>query len=653
MILKINNGTVRYAADTILENINFEIKNNEKIAVIGRNGCGKTTLLKLIAGMISLDKRDSDEDSYIIMDGHPSIGYLQQMNFEDENCCVGDELLKVFEPLKILEQKLDLLIAKMEHSSDPKLLEDYSKAQIRFETMGGYSYRTDLEIIFTKFGFSLSDLSRPINSFSGGQQTKIAFVKLLLSRPDILILDEPTNHLDMSTIEWLEGYLKSYPKAVIIVSHDRMFLDKVVDEVYEIEYRRMKRYSGNYTSFTRQKQQAFDLQEKGYTAQQKEIERLTKLVEHFKNTPTKVAMTRSKLKQIEHMDRIDSPMKSDLKSFHAKLSPKTESGKDVLKADHLKIGYDTALSEASFEVKKGQKIAVIGENGIGKSTLLKTIIGQVKPLGGTYSYGFQIEPGYFDQQLALYDSEKSVIDDFWDEYPTLTQTEVRTALGNFLFTQDDVFKTVNMLSGGEKVRLCLAKLFQKRPNFLILDEPTNHMDIVGKETLEDILKKYTGTVLCVSHDRYFIKEFANALLVFEPGRLHYYPCGYEEYLKKIQTGLNTILVSPDKNNSNVIMGNQPASPNNLVELNHKANIKITGSNPGKETAKILQRITKLEQMITDIEQNIDVQKQQMNDPVIVCDYNKLCELQDNISSDENKMNQLLEEWTLLNERRKV
>jgi ATP-binding cassette subfamily F protein 3 len=538
MIYQINNGLVRYGADTILENINFEIRNTEKIAVVGRNGCGKTTLFKLIAGIITLDNVDSDEESGIYKVGKTTIGFLQQISFEDENLSAEEELLKAFIPVLDLEKKINRLCSQMETTPTKEVMDSYSKTLELFERNGGYNYRSEFDTMVTKFGFSLDDIKRPINCFSGGQRTKLAFIKLLLSKPDIMLLDEPTNHLDLPTVEWLEKYLKQYPKAVVIISHDRMFLDKIADVTYEIEHRKMTRYQGNYSAFVKQKRINWDKQQKDYLMQQKEIKRLTEIIEKNKNHPTKAAMTRSKLKMIEHMDLIEAPPKYDLKSFHANLVPERVSGQEVLKVKKLIIGYDKPLCEVSFELKKGQRLAVIGENGIGKSTLLKTLMGQQKQLNGTFNYGFQVDKGYFDQQLAQKSHDKTVLEDFCDEFPDMPLSEVRSALGAFLFTQDNVNKVVSQLSGGEKVRLCLAKIMKKKPNLLILDEPTNHMDIVGKEALEDMLMSYCGTVLFVTHDRYFVQKIADSLLVFNKEEVCYYQFGYQEYEAKKPGGNN-------------------------------------------------------------------------------------------------------------------
>ena len=509
MLYQIANGCVRFGADTILEHINFEIRNTEKIAVVGRNGCGKTTLLRLIAGEVELSKRDSDEDIFIAKAGKPTIGYLKQVAFEDENITVEEEIRKVFAPVLSLQEKMEQALLEVEREASEENVKRYSALQERFEAMGGYHYDREFDGLFYSFGFRDEDRGRRMAEFSGGQRSKIAFIKLLLSKPDIMLLDEPTNHLDMAAVEWLEQYLKNYNRAVVVVSHDRMFLDNVADVVYEIEYGTAKRYPGNYSHFVETKQADYEKQLKDYTLQQQEIKRLETLVERFKNKPTKVAMTRSKKKAIEHMDKIENPMAADGRTFQKSLKPALESGKEVLSVRNLEVGYDVPLVRISFELKRGEKIAVVGDNGTGKSTLLKTLVGHLPALGGEFGFGVNVQIGYFDQESAQYASAKDVLTDFWEEFSDLTQTEARSALGAFLFTQDDVFRQVKLLSGGEKARLALCKIFQRRPNLLILDEPTNHMDIVGKETLENLLKAYEGTVLFVSHDRYFVRRVAD------------------------------------------------------------------------------------------------------------------------------------------------
>lgn len=636
MLYKVNNGAVKFAATTVLENINFEIRDTEKTAIVGRNGCGKTTLCKLIAGEIELSKRDSDEEIYIAQAGKPTIGYLKQMSFPDMTLTVEEEINKVFEPIQKQKQRLDRLAKALEIDYSEKKLNTYTKALECYEQMGGYVENHNVDSIFTKFGFDVSDKLRPLSEFSGGQLTKIAFVKLLLRRPDIMILDEPTNHLDMQTIEWLEDYLKSYKKAVVIVSHDRMFLDKVCDVVYEIEHKTAKRYPGNYSDFVVRKQLEHEKQAKDYIMQQKEIVRLKELIDRFKNKPTKVAMTRSKLKQIEHMEKIAPPQRYDTKSFKAKFKPLQQGGSEVLNIQNLEIGYDQILAKVNVQIKRGKRLAIIGDNGKGKSTLLKTLVGEQPALGGSFEYGFQVQYGYFDQQMAQYTGTQSVLDDFWDEFPTLTQNEVRSALGAFLFSGEEVFKTLPMLSGGEKVRLALAKMFQYRPNLLILDEPTNHMDIVGKETLEKMLDDFEGTVIFVSHDRYFVHKIADSLLVFEEEDVKYYEYGYDEYVERKNVGEGSKEILRDTGRKGISKTVDQVTPEQKV------------LNPGKEQAKKNRKKEKLLAEITALEGYIEALREQMNQSDIASDYEKLCEISKKIEIEEEGLMRGMEEWEKLN-----
>lgn len=642
MRYQIKHAVVKYAADLILEDVNFEIHDSEKIAVIGRNGCGKTTLLKLISGEITMSNLDSDEDCGIMMAGTQRIGYLKQISFDDPTITVEQELLKVFEPIFACEKRMQELSEILKHDSNKQLLNEYANLQAQMEALRGYSYRQDMETIFQRFGFELSDLDREIGTFSGGQQTKIAFVKLLLSRPDIMLLDEPTNHLDMPTIEWLEGYLKNYDKAVVIVSHDRMFLDRVIDVTYEIEYHKIKRYKGNYKAFLKQKEEAMEKQQKDYEEQQAEIKRLTEWIEKWKNTPTKVAATRSKRKVIEHMELVEKPRRFDTKAFQGQFVPRITSYTKVLDVKGLKIGYDTVLSRVSFELNRGERIAVIGENGKGKSTLLKTLVGNLDKLGGTYTFGTGVEWEYFDQQAAVEESlepKKTVLDDFWDEYPTLKEVEVRNALGNFLFSQDDVFKELGQLSGGEKVRLALCKLFKRLPNLLILDEPTNHMDLVGKNALEKMLKAYTGTVLFVSHDRYFIREIATGILDFEEDQVKYYPYEYDDYLE--QKGKVSLKDANTKNTT--VTANTHANTHKKEEPTLSDVFdKKTYYNPGKIISRLKQQLTKYEKMLAESEEHMAELKLQQLDPELVTDYQKLTEIEEAIEKEEKQQESLLE-----------
>lgn len=671
MLYQISNGAVAFGDDVILHSIDFEIRNTEKIAIVGRNGCGKTTLLKLISGEVEMEKLDSDESAFIAKAGNPEIGYLKQIAFDDPDVTLEQEVRKCF--VKMDERKAELAraAAELEHDYSDEKVARYTAMEEAFKDDGGYYYEKEYEVMIRKFGFSDDERKKPIRDFSGGQQTKIAFIKLLLSKPDILLLDEPTNHLDVTTIEWLEGYLKSYPKAVVVVSHDRMFLDNVVDVVYEIEYGTARRYPGNYTNFIARKKENYDKQMKDHIAQQKEIERLQRMVTRFKGKPTKTAMAQSKQKAIDRMVIIEAPDKYDNKTFHANFQPEKETGNDVLYTSELAIGYDHPLSVVSLDLKRGEKLGILGGNGLGKSTFLKTIVGKIPALSGDYRFGTNVQIGYFDQQMAMYTSNKTVLDDFWDEYPNLTETEARNALGAFLFSGEDVFKNVNMLSGGEKVRLALCKILKTRPNVLVLDEPTNHMDIVGKETLESMLKDYKGTLIFVSHDRYFVKKVATQLLVFEDGTTNLYQFGYEQYQEKLdreaeesknvyrgnaifggaisQNGSSQTGSDANRSTSqNAAAGNvgESTNANSTAQAGGMA-VSSTGKayyNPGKERSKIQKKVKKAEEDLAVKEAKLDELKAELMKPEYQSSYSKLTEIQNEIDALEEEILIDMEAW---------
>lgn len=671
MLYQISNGAVAFGDDVILQSIDFEIRNTEKIAIVGRNGCGKTTLLKLISGEVEMEKLDSDESAFIAKAGNPEIGYLKQIAFDDPDVTLEQEVRKCF--VKMDERKAELAraAAELEHDYSDEKVARYTAMEEAFKDDGGYYYEKEYEVMIRKFGFSDDERKKPIRDFSGGQQTKIAFIKLLLSKPDILLLDEPTNHLDVTTIEWLEGYLKSYPKAVVVVSHDRMFLDNVVDVVYEIEYGTARRYPGNYTNFIARKKENYDKQMKDHIAQQKEIERLQRMVTRFKGKPTKTSMAQSKQKAIDRMVIIEAPDKYDNKTFHANFQPEKETGNDVLYTSELAIGYDHPLSVVSLDLKRGEKLGILGGNGLGKSTFLKTIVGKIPALSGEYRFGTNVQIGYFDQQMAMYTSNKTVLDDFWDEYPHLTETEARNALGAFLFSGEDVFKNVNMLSGGEKVRLALCKILKTRPNVLVLDEPTNHMDIVGKETLESMLKDYKGTLIFVSHDRYFVKKVATQLLVFEDGTTNLYQFGYEQYQEKLDREAeesknvyrgNAIFGGAISQNGSSQTGSdanrstsQTAAAGNVGESTNANSaaqaggmaVSSTGKayyNPGKERSKIQKKVKKAEEDLAVKEAKLDELKAELMKPEYQSSYSKLTEIQNEINALEEEILIDMEAW---------
>ena len=501
MKYQIKDGTVTLGGETILSHIDFEIQGNQKIAVVGRNGAGKTTLLRLIAGELSLDRDDRRQGPGITASRQLTVEMLGQQALAGEERTV-EELVMLNCPAK-----------------GPFDRE-------RFE------YEREYDTLFTGLGFQKEDKKRSVAAFSGGQKTKIALIQLLLKKPDLLLLDEPTNHLDMETASWLEGYLRQYPGAVVMV-HDRFFMDRTADIVYELEQGKLTRYPGNYTNYREQKRKNYEIQMKSYLRQQEEIERQEELIKRFKNKPSKAAFARSRKKILERMLPVEKPREDMAHIFTGTITPLIPGSKWVFEAEHLKIGYDKhSLLELSLRIRKGQKIGILGVNGSGKTTFLKTVAGFLPAVAGECALGNNITIGYFDQYSAAIQSEKTVVEHFSDLFPSLTDKEVRTILGAYLFKGKDGAKRVDDLSGGEKARLVLAELLQSRPNFLILDEPTNHMDIQAKETLESAFQAYEGTILFVSHDRYFIRQVAKSVLIFENNAAFYYPFGYEHYLER-------------------------------------------------------------------------------------------------------------------------
>lgn len=615
MIYQVSKASKAYGADVIFENVTFDIKGTEKIAIVGRNGCGKTTFLRCMCDEESFDK------GTISKQGSISIGYLSQKAIENEYETVRQELMKAYRHVFEIEARMHEVEEIMMNDHSEKVLNQYAVLQEKFESLNGYHWESEMNTVFTKFGFPLTDLERRVNEFSGGQKTRIAFVKLLLSKPDILLLDEPTNHLDLEAIEWLEGYVKNYPKAVVIVSHDRMFLDHVVDCVYNMEYGRMKRYTGNYSSFVQQRENDLERQQAAYERQQKDIQRLETLIEKFRYKKNKAAFAQSKIKYLDRMDKIELE-KTDDKTFHAHFTPRVKGGEKVLETDRLKIGYDHVLTEVTMQLRRGDRVAILGPNGTGKSTFVKTVMDIVKPLGGSYLFGHQIETGYFDQQLAQFFSGKTVLDELWDENPDLDRTAIRSVLGQFLFSADDVFKTVDVLSGGEKVRLSFAKLLLEHPNLLILDEPTNHLDIPGKEALEESLKGFTGSVLFVSHDRYFIQQLANKLIVFENGTASFYELTYQEYMEK-------------KKEEQVVETAEKAVKEKIVYR--------------KRTPSNKREIEKIEKQITEKEQEIEKLEQLSNTEEYYQDFQKMRMLEEKINNANEELMDLMDRWESLSQ----
>lgn len=627
MRIEIINGSVEYDGNTVLSEINFSVSDKEKIALVGRNGSGKTSILKCISGEVPLVSGTGDEKFSFSISGAPKIGYLQQVSLNDE-LTLRQEILSAYKDVVGLENKLQNLLDKMSENPSDENVGAYSRAMERFENIGGYLYKKEYLTAVSKFGFSAEDLDKKLSCFSGGQRTKIALMKLLLEKPDVLLLDEPTNHLDIAAVEWLEGYLKNYKNSVVIVSHDRMFLDRIVGVVYEIEYGVTTRYKGNYTAFLAQKQQAYDKALKDAKWKSAEIDRLRKIVERFRYKATKAAMAQSKLKEIERLGTVETPRRFDTSTFASSFQPEYESVRDALFVKDLVFGYDKPLGEISLAVERGQKIGVIGSNGTGKSTLLKTITGLIPPLSGDVRFGVKTRVGYFDQTIAATKSELSVLEDFRAEFPELNDGEIRKTLGGFLLSGDDVFKCVKDLSGGEKVRLALSKIFRRRPNFLILDEPTNHMDIIGKETLEKLLMDFSGTVIVVSHDRYLINRVAKSLIVFENGGVRYFDGTFDEYEEK------------EKETTEEVAKEKPEKT------------KKTGGEryvESKEEARRKHRVEFLEKKITALEEELSRAQAKLDDETINTDYKKVMAVEEEIKTIEEKLDPLITEWTELSE----
>lgn len=627
MRIEIINGSVEYDGNTVLSEINFSVSDKEKIALVGRNGSGKTSILKCIGGEVPLVSGTGDEKFSFSISGAPKIGYLQQVSLNDE-LTLRQEILSAYKDVVGLENKLQNLLDKMSENPSDENVGAYSRAMERFENIGGYLYKKEYLTAVSKFGFSAEDLDKKLSCFSGGQRTKIALMKLLLEKPDVLLLDEPTNHLDIAAVEWLEGYLKNYKNSVVIVSHDRMFLDRIVGVVYEIEYGVTTRYKGNYTAFLAQKQQAYDKALKDAKWKSAEIDRLRKIVERFRYKATKAAMAQSKLKEIERLGTVETPRRFDTSTFASSFQPEYESVRDALFVKDLVFGYDKPLGEISLAVERGQKIGVIGSNGTGKSTLLKTITGLIPPLSGDVRFGVKTRVGYFDQTIAATKSELSVLEDFRAEFPELNDGEIRKTLGGFLLSGDDVFKCVKDLSGGEKVRLALSKIFRRRPNFLILDEPTNHMDIIGKETLEKLLMDFSGTVIVVSHDRYLINRVAKSLIVFENGGVRYFDGTFDEYEEREKETVEEVAKEkPEKT--------KKTGGERYVE--------------SKEEARRKHRVEFLEKKITALEEELSRAQAKLDDETVNTDYKKVMAVEEEIKTIEEKLDPLITEWTELSE----
>jgi ATP-binding cassette subfamily F protein 3 len=530
-IITVSNVTKSYGIDIILQNISFIVNEGDKIGVIGENGAGKSTLFNLLAGF-------TEADSGTISISTNKIGYLQQNTVIDSEKSIYEEVKTVFDEIFQLEKQIKSLEEKISQTKDSHLLDklflEYSFLTDKYNELDGYSVESKIRGVLNGLGFDVSQFATTVSTLSGGQKTRLMLAKTLLLSPDVLLLDEPTNHLDINSIEWLEQYLKFYNGTILIISHDRYFLDKIVTRIFEIENTHLSVYEGNYTEYLKRKKLEMEAKLKAYEEQQKEIKRIKSIIQIQKNRRTEksVKMAESKQKLLEKMEIIEKPVINN-KSINLRFDFDLESGNDVLTVKNLSLRFDRQIfSNVSFEIKKGEKIALLGPNGIGKSSLLKILVGEIDNFEGEIKFGTNVITGYYEQEFKSLNAEKTVIDEIWDENPYLTQTEVRTLLASFLFKEEDVFKTISTLSGGEKARLSLLKLILSKANFLLMDEPTNHLDLKAKEVLEEALLDYTGTLLFVSHDRYFIDKIATKVMILTPQGVEVYLGNYSYYIEK-------------------------------------------------------------------------------------------------------------------------
>ena len=529
MLIQLNNVTKNFVVNEVFSNVKMEINDKDRIAIVGRNGAGKSTLLKIISGEIDFDngERTVSKDT--------TIGYLSQEFIVREDLSIYEEMITCFNEIIELEKELEEISYELTSEnieSNPGLLDKYDRLQNQVLTHKDYHYKSKIDSVLYGLDFDKEVFDKKISTFSGGEKTRLSMAKLLLSEPDLLILDEPTNHLDMENVAWLENYLSSYNGAIVIVSHDRYFIDKVVNVVYNLEFGKLKKYVGNYSNFLRQYEEDYEKNLKEYVSQQNDIKRLEEFVQKNIARASTSKMAKSRQKVLDKMEIIDNPRKDD-KAANIEFRIKEQSGRDVLIINDLQVGYEEQVGQKyNFSVYKGDRLAIVGKNGIGKSTLIKTIAKKQKKLGGNIQYGSKVSLGYYDQKQAEFESSKTILNELWDEYPLMKEAEVRTVLGRFLFRGDDVLKIVRDLSGGEKARLQLAKLMLEKNNLLILDEPTNHLDITSKQVLEEALENYEGTILFVSHDRYFINKIANKVFDITEEGYNIYLGNYDYYLEK-------------------------------------------------------------------------------------------------------------------------
>lgn len=632
MLIQLNNVTKNFVVNEIFSNVKMEINDKDRVAIVGRNGAGKSTLLKIISGELSFDSGERT------ISKNTTIGYLSQEFIVREDLSIYEEMITCFDEIISLEANLEKLSYELTPENienDPGLLDRFDRLQNEVLTHKDYHYKSKIESVLYGLDFTKDVFDKKISTFSGGEKTRLSMAKLLLSEPDLLILDEPTNHLDMENVAWLENYLSSYNGAIVIVSHDRYFLDKVVNVVYNLEFGKLKKYVGNYSKFLKQYEEDYEKQLKEFTSQQKDIKRLEEFVQKNIARASTSKMAKSRQKVLDKMELIDNPKKDD-KAANIEFNIKEQSGRDVLMIENLKVGYDGKQvgNAYNFSVYKGDRIAIVGRNGIGKSTLIKTIAKKQNAISGSVHYGSKVSLGYYDQKQAEFESSKTILNELWDEYPLMKEAEVRTVLGRFLFRGDSVLKIVRDLSGGEKARLQLAKLMLEKNNLLVLDEPTNHLDITSKQVLEDALENYEGTIVFVSHDRYFINKIANKVLDITGGDYSIYLGNYDYYLEKREQELIAKKLKEEKTD----------------EVQEKvANDYALGKEEKKRIRKLERTREELLEKIESLEEKVTIVNNELTKEEVYTDAIKVQEYNEELRSLNQEIEDLNNTWLEIEE----
>ena len=632
MLIQLNNVTKNFVVNEIFSNVKMEINDKDRVAIVGRNGAGKSTLLKIISGELSFDSGERT------ISKNTTIGYLSQEFIVREDLSIYEEMITCFDEIISLEANLEKLSYELTPENienDPGLLDRFDRLQNEVLTHKDYHYKSKIESVLYGLDFTKDIFDKKISTFSGGEKTRLSMAKLLLSEPDLLILDEPTNHLDMENVAWLENYLSSYNGAIVIVSHDRYFLDKVVNVVYNLEFGKLKKYVGNYSKFLKQYEEDYEKQLKEFTSQQKDIKRLEEFVQKNIARASTSKMAKSRQKVLDKMELIDNPKKDD-KAANIEFNIKEQSGRDVLMIENLKVGYDGKQvgNAYNFSVYKGDRIAIVGRNGIGKSTLIKTIAKKQNAISGSVHYGSKVSLGYYDQKQAEFESSKTILNELWDEYPLMKEAEVRTVLGRFLFRGDSVLKIVRDLSGGEKARLQLAKLMLEKNNLLVLDEPTNHLDITSKQVLEDALENYEGTIVFVSHDRYFINKIANKVLDITGDDYSIYLGNYDYYLEKREQELIAKELKEEKTD----------------EVQEKvANDYALGKEEKKRIRKLERTREELLEKIESLEEKVTIVNNELTKEEVYTDAIKVQEYNEELRSLNQEIEDLNNTWLEIEE----